>query len=106
MALGSGPLWLYVRRQWCGSRRRHGSMARSMEGKNGAKMDVRRDFDSDSTKALRQLLSTCTGVHQILRSVGVPPRILQSLRPPRFHGYSFRVSLVGSHLLCSANTRV
>jgi len=76
MALGSGPLWLYVWRQWGGPPRYHGIVARTVERKDGAKMDVRRDLDSHARQALRQPLSTCSGVHQILRSFRVPPRVL------------------------------
>ena len=88
MALGSSPLWLYVRRQWGGPPRRHGIVARTVERKDGSKMDVRRDFDSHDRQALCQPLSTCSGVHQILRSFRVPPRVVQPLRPWGFHGYS------------------
>ena len=106
MALGSSPLWLYVRRQWGGPPRRHGIVARTVERKDGSKMDVRRDFDSHDRQALCQPLSTCSGVHQILRSFRVPPRVVQPLRPWGFHGYSLAGSLVDSHLLCSSNPRL
>src|SRR4029077_17755644 len=80
--------------------------ARTAEGKDGSKIDVRRDFDRHARQALRQPLSTYSGVLQILRSFCVPPRVLQPLRSEGFHGYSLAGSLVDSHLLCGSNTRV
>ena len=78
--LWAAALWVYVWGQLGGPPRCHGIVARTVERKDRAKMDVRRDFDRHARKALRQPLSTYSGVHQILRPFSVPPRVLQPLR--------------------------